>query len=223
MKKPGWLWKRWYDLNYAACMAGATLGWSLRFEGRNNLPERGPVLLVANHESFLDPVAIGLALRRRLCWLARKTLFKNPLFGAYLRGINVVPVDQEGVAKEGLRAVLDKLKIGQPVLIFPEGERTHTGALGPLQPGVQLLIKRGKAPVVPVGIAGAYESFSRHQKIPLLSPLFLPATAGAVAVSVGRPLDPARLNELSREALLAVLAQEIEKVRQRAERLRRRA
>jgi 1-acyl-sn-glycerol-3-phosphate acyltransferase len=217
----GWLWERWYDLNYAATMAAATVGWSLRFQGRGNLPPRGPVLLVANHQSYLDPVMIGLALRRRLCWLARKTLFKNPLFAAYLHSMNVVPVDQEGVAKEGLKAVLDRLKDGQTVLVFPEGHRTQTGRMKPLEAGVALLIKRSQAPVVPAGIAGSFESFSRDRMLPLLSPLFLPATAGAVGVAIGKPLDPARLNELPRQALLDTLFNEIQGMQRRAERLRR--
>jgi 1-acyl-sn-glycerol-3-phosphate acyltransferase len=211
----------WYDLGYSASYAGLTLGFSLRTEGGRHVPRRGPALIVANHESFFDPLAVGVAARRRLYYLARKTLFTNPVFGAYLRSVNCVPVDQEGVAKEGLKAVLELLRAGQAVLIFPEGNRTGTGEMQPLRPGVQLLIKRGMAPVVPAGVAGTFEAFPRHRRWPRLSPLFLPATGTAVAASVGRPLDPRRLAELPRDVLLEELGQEIAKVRDRARRLRR--
>jgi 1-acyl-sn-glycerol-3-phosphate acyltransferase len=211
----------WYDLNHSAVWAGLTLGFSVRVEGSRHVPWRGPALVVANHESFLDPLLVGMAVVRRPYYLARKTLFRNRLFGAYLRSVNCVPVDQEGVAKEGLKTVLGLLHAGQAVILFPEGERTGTGEMQPLRPGVQLLIKRGMAPVVPVGVAGSFQAYSRHQKLPTLSPLFLPATGAAVAVSVGRPIDPHRLAALPRDVLLAELEKEIRKARERARRLRR--
>jgi 1-acyl-sn-glycerol-3-phosphate acyltransferase len=220
---PDWLSYLWYENAYWTTMAGMTLGFSLRSEGGRNVPARGPALLIANHQSFLDPVAVGLAARRHLCYLARKTLFRNRLFGDLLRSFNVVPVDQQGVAKEGLKTVLKQLKAGQAVLMFPEGERTWTGRMQPFKPGIQLLIKRVRAPIVPVGVAGAYEAFPRTLKLPRLSPLFLPASGAGVAVSVGRPLPAERYADLPREQMLRELFAELQKVQQRAECLRRKA
>ena len=218
---PGWRSYLLYGASYWAFQALATLGLSYRFEGRRNVPRRGPALLVANHESFLDPVLVGMASSRQICYLARKTLFKNRLFGAYLRTVRSVPVDQEGVAKEGLKTVLELLKAGEVVLVFPEGERTWTGQMQPLKPGVQLLIKRAQVPVIPVGVAGAFQAFPRTRKLPNLSPLFLPATGASVAVSVGKPQPAARYTELPRDQLLVELAREVGAMRERAERLRR--
>ena len=59
--------------------------------------------MIANHESFLDPLAVGLAVRRRIHYLARRTLFTHPTFGNFLRSVGCVPVDQEGFAREGAR------------------------------------------------------------------------------------------------------------------------
>ena len=143
----GWLSRTWYEVCRYHIMAGLTLGFSLRFEGGRNIPAEGPALLIANHESFLDPIAVGLTTTRQLCYLARKTLFASSLFGSFLRSVGCVPVDQEGVAKDGLKAVLDQLSQGRAVLVFPEGERTGTGQMNPLKPGIQLLIKRTKAPI----------------------------------------------------------------------------
>ena len=106
-------------------------------------------------------------------------------------------------------------------LVFPEGERTHTGKMQPMKPGVHLVLKRVRVPVVPIGIAGAYQSFPRRRKLPLLSPLFWPATGGAVAVSVGKPLDPEWLLTLPREVFLQTLFNAIQAAQLRAERMRR--
>jgi 1-acyl-sn-glycerol-3-phosphate acyltransferase len=217
----GWRSYLLYEGCYWAFQALGTLGLSYRFEGRRNVPRRGPALLIANHESYFDPVLVGMASSRQICYLARKTLFNNKVFGAFLRTVRTFPVDQEGVAKEGLKTVLELLKAGEVVLIFPEGERTWDGEMQPLKPGVQLLVKRTQAPVIPVGVAGAFQALPRQRKLPRLSPLFLPATGAAVAVSVGEPRPAARYADLPRDQLLVELAREIGVMRERAERLRR--
>jgi 1-acyl-sn-glycerol-3-phosphate acyltransferase len=218
---PEWLSRLWYEGNRWGVMAALSLGFSLRFEGGRNIPRRGPVMLIANHQSFIDPLAIGLTTPRQLCYLARKTLFKNPQFGAYLRSVGCVPVDQEGFAREGLKTTLHLLKEGEAVLVFPEGERTWTGRMQPLKPGVHLLMKRSAVPIVPVGVAGAFEAYPRTRKLPRISPPFLPATDATVAVSVGPALNPHRYLDWPREQMLEELFNKIHEQQQRAERLRR--
>jgi len=96
------------------------------------------------------------------------------------------------------------LQGGEPLVMFPEGERTHDGSLGEFKPGPMLILKRTPVPVIPVGIAGAFEAFPRTRKLPLLSPFFLPATGAALAVSVGRPIPPARYQGLDREDAMSL-------------------
>jgi 1-acyl-sn-glycerol-3-phosphate acyltransferase len=212
----------WYESWYCLTWAVATLGLSFRYEGGRNVPRKGPVLLLANHQSFFDPVLVGVAARRHLHYLARKTLFRSRLFSSFLRSVNCVPVDQEGVAKEGLKATVELLRAGKAVLVFPEGERSWEGPMQPFKPGIHLLLKRAPATVVPVGVAGAFESFPRTAKHPILAPLFLPAARrGPVAVSIGRPLDARRFLEMPREEMLQALFHEVQSAQQRAERLRR--
>lgn len=210
-----------YEIGYCLSITGLTLGFNYRFEGRRNVPRTGPVLLLANHQSFLDPCLVGSTTRRHLCFLARKTLFRGR-FGSLIRRLNAVPVDQEGVAKEGLKTILELLKAGQAVLMFPEGERTRTGELQRLKPGVLLLIKRMTAPIVPVGIAGAFDALPRTRKWPKLSPFFLPPTGADIAVSVGQPIPAERYHDMPRAQVLAELQGELERVKECAERLRRR-
>jgi 1-acyl-sn-glycerol-3-phosphate acyltransferase len=132
-----------------------------------------------------------------------------------------VPVDQEGVAKEGMKAVLELLKAGEGVLVFPEGERTWTGPMQALKPGILLVLKKFPVPMVPVGIAGAFEAFPRTQKLPRLSPPFLPPTGADLAVSIGKPIPPEHYEGMPREKILEDLFEAIYQQRQLAERLRR--
>lgn len=198
-----------------------TLGFSLRVEGRRNMPEKGAALVVANHQSFLDPPTIGLANNRRMAYLTRKTLFDNPVFGIILRLVNSVPIDQDGIGIEGIRNILTRLEQGWPVLVFPEGARTENGDLQLLKPGISMLIKRAKAPIVPVAIAGSYYAWPRWRAIPIPSPLFLAPTERTVAVVVGKPISAEKLAGLSREEQIRFLTDEITRLLRRAEQLRR--
>lgn len=198
-----------------------TLGWSFRVSGRNNLPRSGPVLIVANHQSFLDPPTIGVACRRHISYLARKTLFENPAFSFLIQTLNAIPIDQEGMAKDGIKGILTKLELGQAVLVFPEGARSEDGGMQPLAPGISLLIKRVRCPIVPVGIAGAYAAWNRYSKLPKPSPIFLPATDRTMAVAIGEPRDAHSVADLPRDEMLRVLAQDIAGMHAVAERIRR--
>jgi 1-acyl-sn-glycerol-3-phosphate acyltransferase len=105
--------------------------------------------------------------------------------------------------------------------MFPEGERTHDGSVEPFKPGIALLVKRVQAPIVPVGVAGAYAAFSRHMKLPKLAPLFMPPNEATIGVSVGAPIDPAKYQKMSREEMLEDLRQAVMKEAAKANALRR--
>ncbi len=209
-----------YDFAYWCCYAFYTFGFSLRHTGRENMPAEGPALVVANHQSMFDPTMIGVASRRYLTFLARSTLFEQGILGPLLTSLNAIPIDR-GFGKDGIQAVLKRLGEGQAVLMFPEGERTHTGEVQPLKPGVSLLIKRVKCPIVPVGVAGAFAAWNRFMKWPRFSPLPLHPTASTMAVSIGQPIDPARYESMDRDAMLADLRGELVRQFAEAERIRR--
>jgi len=199
-----------------------TLGGSLRLQGQRNMPTTGPALLIANHQSFLDPVLIGLAAYRPLVYLARKTLFRNRIFASMIRWMNAVPIDQEGVGKEGIRTILDQLTLGKAVVVFPEGSRTPDGRMHPLKAGIHLLIKRLQIPIVPVGIAGAYDAWPIWRKYPIPAPLFLPSPKGSLSVSLGKPIDSNHFTDMPREQALQELFDHIQTEQSRAEKLLRR-
>ena len=209
-----------YEAGYWLSKTILTWGFHYRYEGSQYVPRSGPVLLLANHQSFFDPPIVGCAIRRHTCFLARKTLFRG-MFGRLISRLNTVPVDQEGVAKEGLKGILEQLKAGQVVLVFPEGERTPTGEVQPLKPGILLLIKRIEAPIVSVGVAGAFDALPRTRKWPKFSPFFLPTTGADIAVSYNRPIPAQHFRDMPRDQALKELRQELIRAKERAERLRR--
>jgi 1-acyl-sn-glycerol-3-phosphate acyltransferase len=128
---------------------------------RERIIENGPAIMAMNHESFLDPPFAGIACRRAVYFLARKTLLEAPLFGWLLPKLNVVPVDQAGKDRSALKALIRILRAGHRTIIFPEGSRTLDGKLQPAQPGLGLVIAKTLAPVVPMRIFGAHEALPR--------------------------------------------------------------
>jgi 1-acyl-sn-glycerol-3-phosphate acyltransferase len=144
------------------------------------VPPTGPVILAANHTSFLDPPLVGSALPRAINYLARESLFRFPVMGAILRSWNAVPVDRDGGGARGLRQILDRLLAGGAIILFPEGTRSRDGNLQPARSGVGLTVIKSTAPVVPVRVFGTYEAYGRHHKFP---------RPHRVAVKYGEPLD----------------------------------
>lgn len=211
--------KCWRNFNYVTTFPLLTLFWSFRTAGSRHVPATGPVLILANHGSYIDPVLIGLAVRRRTWFMARKTLFRPAFFAWYLRSMNTLPVDQEGVAKEGLRLSVDLLQANQSLLIFPEGERTGTGEMIPFKPGIALILRKAPVPVVPLGIAGAFDAYPRGQLLPRLSPLFWPPTGAAIAVSMGEPIPPSAYQGMERERLLSFLFDKVQEQVRRADKM----
>jgi 1-acyl-sn-glycerol-3-phosphate acyltransferase len=216
-------WKKpWYDGWFAIMATAMTAAFSLRTEGSTHMPATGPALLIANHQSFIDPILVGLAARRHLRYLARKTLFGNNAFTWFIESLNAVPVNQEGFARDGLQAIIDLLKHGQAVTVFPEGERTLTGRMNPFRPGIHLVLKKVECQIVPVGIAGAYAAWPRWRSYPIPSPLFLPPSPRTVAVAIGKPIHSSIYKGLDRADMLADLEKRVHEVQARAEVLRRR-
>lgn len=137
----------------------------LEARGLENVPRRGPVIIAANHVSYLDPPVIGCLVPRVVNFLARDTLFRSRIFGAILLKYQAVPVDRESGAA-GLRAILERLHTGGAIIVFPEGTRSLDGQLLPAKPGVGMTVLKSTAPVVPVRVVGSFESFGRHRWFP---------------------------------------------------------
>lgn len=171
-------------LSYWAAWSLARLIFATYFRWRVYNPERvplqGPVILAANHASFLDPPLVGAGLPRAINYLARHNLFKYPGIGWLLRSWNAVPVDRESGGGAGLRAILDRLLAGGGIILFPEGTRSLDGKLQPPQSGIGLTVIKSNSPVVPVRVFGTHEAWGRQMKFP---------RPRRVAVKYGEPLQ----------------------------------
>jgi 1-acyl-sn-glycerol-3-phosphate acyltransferase len=152
----------------------------LRVVHRERMINHGPVILAANHQSFLDPPCAGSASDRAIFFLARRTLLDGPFLGWLLPKLNVIPVDSEGGKdRTALKALIRILRAGEGTLVFPEGQRSPDGKLQPALPGLGLVIAKTLAPVVPMRIFGAFEAWPLHEKWP---------RPGRVTVVVGEPI-----------------------------------
>jgi 1-acyl-sn-glycerol-3-phosphate acyltransferase len=158
--------------------------YAVYFRWRVYNPERVPltggVVLAANHASFLDPPLVGSGLHRQINYLARASLFNNPLVGWVLRKWSAIPVDRDGGGAAGLKAILERLLDGGAIILFPEGTRTKDGKLQPARSGIGLTVIKSDAVVIPVRTFGTFECYSRHHKFPL---------PRKVAVKYGKPME----------------------------------
>jgi 1-acyl-sn-glycerol-3-phosphate acyltransferase len=169
----------WYLLGYSLSRGIAKTLFRYRVIGAENIIEEGPAIFAANHASFLDPPLAGIASRRGIHYLARKTLLDWPILGPILPELNVIPVDQENADRSALMASIRVVRQGGAIVVFPEGSRTLDGNLQPAQPGVGLIVAKTAAPVVPMRIFGSYEAFPRGRAKLRLVP---------ITVVVGKPL-----------------------------------
>jgi 1-acyl-sn-glycerol-3-phosphate acyltransferase len=154
---------------------------------RRFLSDRGekPVILAANHESYLDPPLIGMLFPGAIRFIAWDALFKIPVFSSLIRALGAVPVSQQdkNSAASLLRDVVEFIKNGYSVLIFPEGERSKDGNLLPFEGGVALISLKTETPIIPVWIEGTFEAYPASKKIP---------RPRHVSVAFGEPIFPGR-------------------------------
>ena len=179
--------------------------WDFRTVGDTNVPLTGGVIVASTHQSHLDPWILQACLTRRLRYMARSTLFANPLFGGMIRGLGAIPFDREATSATAMKNLAAEVKKGEALGMFPEGTRSRDGEIGKLKPGIALLIRRSKAPVVPAAIEGTFDCWPRHKKI------FRP---GRVRIVIGEPMTFERSE--GRKEVLGRLGERLHSLRNEA-------
>ena len=156
----------WYWIGHTTARLVAKLYLSYRVIGKENFAGlEGGILVVSNHVSFLDPPLVGAAYPRPMYFFARKTLFDHPIANHILRRMNAIPVNQAKPELSSLKLVIELLKKGEKVLIFPEGERTWDGKMKEKgQAGAGMIVCKAKVPVLPVRLFGPEKALPRGVK-----------------------------------------------------------
>ncbi|MFQ5933112.1 MAG: lysophospholipid acyltransferase family protein [Dehalococcoidia bacterium] len=149
-----------------------------RVQGRHNVPPTGPLIVVANHQSYMDPPLLAASLPRRLYFLATKDIFRDPIISAFLRNYRAFRLEGRGNDLRAFHWAFGLLKRGEAIALFPEGRR-NPGCMGrAVSPGVATLALRARAPILPVGIVGT-------ERLKPLWRVVLPT--GALTVTIGQP------------------------------------
>jgi 1-acyl-sn-glycerol-3-phosphate acyltransferase len=199
----------WWDLGRWIIEIYLRLAYRYRVAGRERIPPTGPIIFISNHQSYLDPVIVGCAVRgRQFTAIAQEGLFRFPPFGWLLRSYGTIAISRGTGDVGAMRAALAELAAGRCVLVFPEGTRSSDGGMQPFRRGVLLLQRRAGVPIVPLGLDGASEAWPRGRRCPRLG--------GRVRVEVGEPIDAARLAALDPVSALALLESEVDRLRLRA-------
>lgn len=129
----------------------------LRIEG--SPPRSGAFVVAANHTSFLDPLLLGVSVRRRLIYLMTAVVWRSPRLNWFYRLMRTIPLAASGGNREAMRAARSVLQQGRVIGIFPEGGISRDGLPMLGNPGAVSLVLNEGVPIVPVGILGAYEAF----------------------------------------------------------------
>lgn len=159
--------------------------WRLSLADVRELPD-GPVILAANHRSFLDPLVLGCAVERRVTYMMTAKYYDRPSINWFFRMSRCIVVDEKADNKKALRDSLEALEAGHVLGIFPEGHISPDGELQPAQPGMAWLARRTGAPVFPVWLGGTREALRRGSARLRLS---------RVVVRVGAPRRAADFGE----------------------------
>jgi 1-acyl-sn-glycerol-3-phosphate acyltransferase len=147
------------------------LSFRIEVEGRDHLPRQGPVILAANHRSFLDSIFLPLAIgRRRMTFVAKAEYFERRRTAWFFRGVGQIPIQRSGgsASDAALDAATEVLRDGGAFGIYPEGTRTRDGVTHRGHTGVARLARATGVPVVPVGLVGTDECQPTDAKLPRL-------------------------------------------------------
>jgi 1-acyl-sn-glycerol-3-phosphate acyltransferase len=160
---------------YDACFRGEV-------SGLENIPAQGSFILAANHASLLDPPVVGCHVPRQFSFFARKTLWKPGFASWWLDTVGTIPVDRDGSTDVmAIKRVLQALRAGRPVIMFPEGTRSRDGRLQPAKSGLGMFACRAAVPVLPARIFGSFDAFGPSRGLQLGTPIH---------VTYGRVLQP---------------------------------
>lgn len=180
----------WYEIVKTFLRCTFYPAFLITAEGMKNIPRKGPVLLLCNHQSFLDPILCQMPVFRNMYFVARSTLYHNAIMSKLLPSLYTIGIRRGEADIGAMKKIIKTLKEDRIVCIFPEGTRSPDGRISDIKAGFSLLSRRSKAVVVPLVIEGAFECWPRDRKFPKL---------GRIYMKYGKGFTPEDIKELGDE------------------------
>jgi len=180
----------------------------IKIYGREHA-HRSEAIIAPNHTSYLDPPILGASWPYELHYLAKESLFHVPILSFLIRRLNTHPVTGNVADITSLKLIGNLIQEHHQVAIFPEGERSFNGELGPLKTGISMLALRYQCPIIPVYIHGPFKIWNRFRRFPKLY--------GKIICIFGTPITLEEFRSLhkkeAQQALTNKLAESIENLR----------
>lgn len=192
--------RMFYDTLWVLCRTLGVALFGIRYRLAEPIPPTGGLLVLATHQSHLDPLLLGLVCERRLSYLARSSLFGWAPFAAMISALDAVPIDRAASSVTAMKTVIRKLRGGAALTIYPEGTRTSDGRVGEVKNGFALVAKRSGVPILPVAIVGAWQCWPRSQWLPL---------PGRIRLEFGSIIPAAEVAAMDERALVALVTQRL--------------
>ena len=167
--------------------------YTLRYNGRKNIPSRGPAVLIANHISFIDWFVLSAACQRPIRFVMDHRIFKTPVLGLFFKFGKCIPIapakENPELKDQAFKLIKAALEDNEVVCIFPEGGISYDGELMPFRPGIERILEENHVPVIPVGLNGLYGSFFSRKNGKAMSSVPKPRRR-TITVNIGDPLGP---------------------------------
>ena len=190
----------WYRICRRAMQMILVAGCRVRAFNRHYEPTSGSALYMCNHQSFMDPPLMSLALRRPMNYMARASLFRYGPVKRLFESLNAFPVKRGEADMGALKEALRRLKRREQIVLFPEGTRTYDGRIMPFLPGAAMLARRGADWTVPTIIDGAYECWPRKNILP---------RTGQIAIIYGPPMPREEAERMSNEEFITAMREQM--------------
>ena len=180
----------------------------IRPSGLENIPHKGPAVVVCNHVSYMDPIILAGSVRRPMRFVMWYKIFQMPLLNFVFRNMKAIPIagarEDKQIMDEAFEKVDAELAAGNIVCIFPEGAITRDGEIARFRPGIEKIITRRPVPVIPAALGRLWGSWlSRRQSGNLR---MIPGRLFArVPVTFGAPVPPSEVTAAKLELLVRTL------------------
>ena len=180
------------------CYLLANVSYRLRIEGEEHIPDEGPVVLASNHVTFVDWMLIAGACRRPARFVMHYSFLKMPVARWFFKGARVIPIasgkEAPAVLKQSFEDIAAALANGEVVCIFPEGQITRDGKFNAFRAGIERIVARNPAPVVPIALSGLWGSYFSRERGRAMKGNPLRWLWARVTLRIGPPIPPEDLN-----------------------------